>query len=60
MRFFHLTVFANFIFSFGFAQTQLEVPSSYAIFKTATAPTIDGTIERKEWATGHPLQDALG
>jgi hypothetical protein len=53
-------VFANFIFSFGFAQTQMEVPSSYSIFKTATAPTIDGTIERKEWATGHPLQDALG
>ena len=63
MRFFHLLVFANFIFSFGFAQTQMEVPSSYSIFKTATAPTIDGTIERKEWATANwtsNFSDILG
>jgi hypothetical protein len=60
MRFFHLTVLANFIFSLGFAQAQLEDPPAYVVVKTATAPTIDGTIERKEWATGHPLQDALG
>ena len=53
MYFFRLMVFANFIFSFGFGQAQMEVPPSYAVFKTSTAPTIDGKIERKEWAAAH-------
>ena len=49
MRFIGLMVLSNFIFSLGFAQAQLEVPSSYTTFKTSTAPTIDGKIEKRVW-----------
>lgn len=47
MRFFRLMVFANFIFSLGFAQAPMEVSPSYTTFKTSTAPTIDGKIEKE-------------
>lgn len=63
MGFFRLMVFANFIFSFGFAQAQLEDPPAYVVVKTATAPTIDGKIEKKEWANAKwtaDFSDILG